>query len=59
MTDIYLYITGDTIFYKFVCESGRSDTHWGFKFTVTAGTRDSFETGYIILNDVLTSHLAL
>ena len=40
---------GDTIFYKFSCESGCSDTHWGFKFTVTAGTRDSFETGYIIL----------
>ena len=41
MTDIYLYIIGDTIFYKFVCKSGRSDTHWGFKFTMTAGTRDS------------------
>jgi len=55
---VFVNITGDTIYYEFVCESGKSDIHWGYKFTVTAGTRDSFETGYIILNDVLSSHLA-
>ncbi|KAL3875978.1 hypothetical protein ACJMK2_033871 [Sinanodonta woodiana] len=52
-------IPGDTLFYQFICESGYSDTHWGYKFTVTAGTRDSFETGYCILNNVLSSHLAM
>jgi hypothetical protein len=51
-------ILGDTIYYDFETEVSTTHSHWGYKFTVTAGTRDSFETGYIILNDVLTSNMA-
>ncbi|XP_052765956.1 zinc finger ZZ-type and EF-hand domain-containing protein 1-like isoform X1 [Mya arenaria] len=51
-------VPGDTIYCKFICDNETTETLWGYKFTITAGTRDSFETGYIILNSVLSSNLA-
>ncbi|CAC5406050.1 unnamed protein product [Mytilus coruscus] len=54
---------GDKLWYKFSIKKSPSETsNWGYKFTVTAGsilTRDSFETGYAILNNVLSTKLAL
>lgn len=56
-------IQGDTLWYDFsVKKSPSEESEWGYKFTVTAGsvlTRDSFETGYAILNNVLSTKLAL
>ena len=58
------WLTGDTLFYacdiNSNCEENeKENTTWGYKFTVTAGTRDSFDTGYAILNNVLSTSLAL
>ncbi|XP_071131694.1 zinc finger ZZ-type and EF-hand domain-containing protein 1-like [Mytilus edulis] len=54
---------GDKLWYKFSIKKSPSETsNWGYKFSVTAGsilTRDSFETGYAILNNVLSTKLAL
>ncbi|KAK3091739.1 hypothetical protein FSP39_022268 [Pinctada imbricata] len=53
-------IPGDTVYYEFCCTTSKDGkSGWGYKFTVTAGTRDSFETGYAILNKVLSTDLAL
>lgn len=51
---------GDTLYYKFYLEDYDPDlaSHWGYKFTVTPGTRDSFETGHTILEAVLSSSVA-
>ncbi|KAL5009613.1 hypothetical protein ScPMuIL_011918 [Solemya velum] len=51
-------IPGDKLYYKFTCSSGMKATGWGYKFTVTTGTRDSFQTGYSILSNVLSTNLA-
>ena len=56
-------LPGDALWYEFTTKKRPAeDTNWGYKFTVTAGsilTRDSFETGYAILNNVLSTKLAL
>ncbi|XP_055877134.1 zinc finger ZZ-type and EF-hand domain-containing protein 1-like isoform X1 [Biomphalaria glabrata] len=54
------HIPGDTFYYKFCIEDYDPDmaNFWGYKFTVTPGTRDSFETGHAILEAVLSSSLA-
>lgn len=51
--------TGDAVYFEFTVDSGGVNTSWGYKFTVTAGTKDSFETGYVILGNVLSTDLAL
>jgi hypothetical protein len=51
--------TGDVVYFEFTVNSGGGNTSWGYKFTVTAGTRDSFQTGYVILSNVLSTDLAL
>lgn len=55
----HLCYTGDAVFFEFTVDSGGVNTSWGYKFTVTAGTKDSFETGYVILGNVLSTDLAL
>ncbi|KAH9489895.1 Zinc finger ZZ-type and EF-hand domain-containing protein 1 [Bulinus truncatus] len=54
------HLPGDTLYYKFCLEDYDPDmaNYWGYKFTVTPGTRDSFETGHAILEAVLSSSLA-
>ncbi|XP_071105472.1 zinc finger ZZ-type and EF-hand domain-containing protein 1-like isoform X1 [Haliotis cracherodii] len=53
-------VPGDTVYYKFTCSSDDGPPElWGYKFTITAGTRDSFETGHTILESVLSSDVAL
>ncbi|XP_011420402.3 zinc finger ZZ-type and EF-hand domain-containing protein 1 isoform X2 [Magallana gigas] len=52
-------IPGDAVYFEFTVDSGGVNTSWGYKFTVTAGTKDSFETGYVILGNVLSTDLAL
>lgn len=54
-------IPGDTLHYTFKTTKDVLVRlpMWGYKFTVAAGTRDSFETGYAILNKVLSTNLAL
>jgi hypothetical protein len=34
-------------------------SYWGYKFTVTAGISDSFETGHTILESILSSSASL
>ncbi|BFZ03746.1 hypothetical protein BsWGS_06784 [Bradybaena similaris] len=53
-------LPGDTLFYKFCLDDYDPDlgSCWGYKFTVTPGTRDSFETGHTILEAVLSSSVA-
>ncbi|XP_041364980.1 zinc finger ZZ-type and EF-hand domain-containing protein 1-like [Gigantopelta aegis] len=51
-------VPGDTLYYKFLVDPDESSASWGYKFMVTAGTRDSFETGHTILNAVLSSDVA-
>lgn len=55
----HLCYTGDAVYFEFTVDSGGGNTSWGYKFTVTAGTRDSFQTGYVILGNVLSTDLAL
>lgn len=44
------------VYFKFIMEGDHlSSPYWGYKFTVTAGTRDSFETGYTVLESILSS----
>ncbi|XP_071796481.1 zinc finger ZZ-type and EF-hand domain-containing protein 1-like isoform X2 [Asterias amurensis] len=55
-------IPGDTVYYKFTSDSSNND--WGFKFTVIGNRLGRFDTGYIILNTVLSKqglarHIAL
>ncbi|XP_070581023.1 zinc finger ZZ-type and EF-hand domain-containing protein 1-like [Ptychodera flava] len=51
-------VPGDTLYYKFTADCSNND--WGFKFTVTGGRMGRFETGYVLLNTILTeSTLAL
>ncbi|KAI8488213.1 Zinc finger ZZ-type and EF-hand domain-containing protein 1 [Branchiostoma belcheri] len=45
-------IPGDTLYYKF--EGDSSSKLWGFKFTVTGGRSGRFNTGYVILNTLLS-----
>ena len=45
-------IAGDTLFYKF--SSGAIVGELGYKFTVTRGYVDRFDTGYQILSGVLS-----
>ncbi|XP_059146557.1 zinc finger ZZ-type and EF-hand domain-containing protein 1-like isoform X2 [Physella acuta] len=54
------HLPGDTLYYKFCIDDYDPDisNYWGYKFTVTPGTRDSFETGHAILNAVLSSSVA-
>ncbi|CAL1538237.1 unnamed protein product [Lymnaea stagnalis] len=54
------HLPGDTLYYKFCLEDYDPDLSnlWGYKFTVTPGTRDSFETGHAILEAVLSSTMA-
>ncbi|XP_061181596.1 zinc finger ZZ-type and EF-hand domain-containing protein 1-like [Saccostrea echinata] len=52
-------VPGDVVYFEFTVNSGGGNTSWGYKFTVTAGTRDSFQTGYVILSNVLSTDLAL
>ncbi len=44
--------SGDTMYYKFVSDCSNND--WGYKFTVTGGKLGRFDTGYTILNSVLS-----
>ncbi|PVD39043.1 hypothetical protein C0Q70_01670 [Pomacea canaliculata] len=49
-------VPGDMVYFKFIMEGDHlSSPYWGYKFTVTAGTRDSFETGYTVLESILSS----
>ncbi|XP_068124607.1 zinc finger ZZ-type and EF-hand domain-containing protein 1 isoform X2 [Hyperolius riggenbachi] len=55
-------LPGDTLFYRFT--SDMSCTEWGYKFTVAAGHRGRFQTGFEILKQMLSdervvSHLPL
>ncbi|XP_078317573.1 zinc finger ZZ-type and EF-hand domain-containing protein 1-like isoform X2 [Crassostrea virginica] len=52
-------VPGDAVYFEFTVTSDGGNTSWGYKFTVTAGTRDSFQTGYVILGNVLSTDLAL
>ncbi|KAM4797044.1 zinc finger ZZ-type and EF-hand domain-containing protein 1 [Rhinophrynus dorsalis] len=45
-------LPGDTLFYRFT--SDMSCTEWGYKFTVAAGHRGRFQTGFEILKQVLS-----
>ncbi|KAM9320058.1 zinc finger ZZ-type and EF-hand domain-containing protein 1 [Gastrophryne carolinensis] len=45
-------LPGDTLFYRFT--SDMSGTDWGYKFTVAAGHRGRFQTGYEILKQMLS-----
>lgn len=45
-------VSGDSLYYKFNSECMSED--WGYKFTVTGGLLDRFNTGYLILNGVLS-----
>ena len=45
-------IVGDSLYYKFTSECMSDDC--GYKFTVTGGLLDRFNTGYLILNGVLS-----
>ncbi|XP_035685693.1 zinc finger ZZ-type and EF-hand domain-containing protein 1-like [Branchiostoma floridae] len=54
-------IPGDTLHYKF---EGHTSNLWGFRFTVTGGRSGRFNTGYVILNTLLSksavfSHLPI
>ncbi|KAM8975776.1 zinc finger ZZ-type and EF-hand domain-containing protein 1 [Pelodytes ibericus] len=44
-------LPGDTLFYRFT--SDMSCTEWGYKFTVAAGHRGRFQTGFEILKQML------
>ncbi|XP_071500526.1 zinc finger ZZ-type and EF-hand domain-containing protein 1-like [Diadema antillarum] len=46
-------IPGDTLHYKFQSDSNNTD--WGYKLTITGNKLGRFETGYVILNTVLSS----
>ena len=52
------FLPGDTLYYKFIVDPDQSSPSWGYKFMITAGTRDSFETGHTILNSVLSADVA-
>nr|DBA33358.1 TPA: hypothetical protein GDO54_001053 [Pyxicephalus adspersus] len=45
-------LPGDTLFYRFT--SDMSFTEWGYKFTVAAGHRGRFQTGFEILKQMLS-----
>ncbi|XP_069470819.1 zinc finger ZZ-type and EF-hand domain-containing protein 1 isoform X2 [Ambystoma mexicanum] len=45
-------LPGDTLYYRFT--SDVSNTEWGYKFTVTAGHRGRFQTGFEILKQMLS-----
>ncbi|XP_069827246.1 zinc finger ZZ-type and EF-hand domain-containing protein 1 [Dendropsophus ebraccatus] len=45
-------LPGDTLFYRFT--SDMSCTEWGYKFTVAAGHRGRFQTGFEILKQMLS-----
>ncbi|MEE6469872.1 hypothetical protein FKM82_008802 [Ascaphus truei] len=45
-------LPGDTLFYRFT--SDMSCTEWGYKFTVSAGHRGRFQTGFEILKQMLS-----
>ncbi|XP_077152606.1 zinc finger ZZ-type and EF-hand domain-containing protein 1 [Ranitomeya variabilis] len=45
-------LPGDTLFYRFT--SDMSCTEWGYKFTVAAGHRGRFHTGFEILKQMLS-----
>ncbi|KAM4700510.1 zinc finger ZZ-type and EF-hand domain-containing protein 1 [Discoglossus pictus] len=45
-------LPGDTLFYRFI--SDMSCTEWGYKFTVAAGHRGRFQTGFEILKQMLS-----
>ncbi|RUS90799.1 hypothetical protein EGW08_001418 [Elysia chlorotica] len=53
-------LPGDSLFYRFCLEDYDPDmsNYWGYKFTVTPGICDSFETGHTILKAVLSSTVA-
>lgn len=44
-------IPGDTVFYK--VNSGESSDHWGWGFTVIGSQVGRFETGYMLLSNLL------
>ncbi|XP_053310913.1 zinc finger ZZ-type and EF-hand domain-containing protein 1 isoform X2 [Spea bombifrons] len=45
-------LPGDTLFYRFT--SDMSCTEWGYKFTVAAGHRGRFQTGFEIIKQMLS-----
>ncbi|XP_030041854.1 zinc finger ZZ-type and EF-hand domain-containing protein 1 isoform X2 [Microcaecilia unicolor] len=45
-------LPGDTLYYRFT--SDMSNTEWGYKFTVTAGHRGRFQTGFEILKQMMS-----
>ncbi|OCT92341.1 zinc finger ZZ-type and EF-hand domain-containing protein 1 [Xenopus laevis] len=45
-------LPGDTLYYRFT--SDMSCTEWGYKFTVAAGHRGRFQTGFEILKQMLS-----
>eukprot|EP00106_Octopus_bimaculoides_P005363 XP_014772805.1 PREDICTED: zinc finger ZZ-type and EF-hand domain-containing protein 1-like [Octopus bimaculoides] len=49
-------VPGDSLYYNFTSDS--ENTFWGYKFTVVAGFRDRFTTGYLILRTLLFSDLS-
>ena len=48
----YCLFSGDTLYFKFTSDS--SNNEWGYKFTVSGGRQGRFDTGYTILNTVLS-----
>lgn len=47
-----MFFLGDTVYFKFTSHSAATD--WGYKFTVTGGKIGRFETGCVILKEVLS-----
>ena len=45
---------GDTLHLRFTTDA--TSTDWAYKFTVSGGKVGRFETGYMILNAVLSQH---
>ncbi|XP_013398348.1 zinc finger ZZ-type and EF-hand domain-containing protein 1-like [Lingula anatina] len=48
-------MAGDTLYFKFTTEGGYS--HWGYKFTISSGKIGRFDTGYLILNAILSNEM--
>ena len=50
----FFFFLGDTLYIKFHTDSPNSRISEGYKFTVSGGKIGRFDTGYVILNAVLS-----
>ena len=46
-------VPGDTVYYKVTSPSGGSSDHWGWSFTVLGSQVGRFDTGYLLLSNLL------